>query len=151
MVKQMKTHCLLLFGMLAVTQVAAGENWQHCKPDGSYSFVELKDLVRSATTMHGYSGWHEKAFSRAGDLTAVAILQSLSEAKMASPETLNDVLLMLHLAFECPHTCVLVTDDQQPRVTLLLLEHLRSTASRTLQSKIEETKGFVIQQASGTQ
>jgi hypothetical protein len=101
MVKQSKAHCLVLLAMLVVTQqVASSEDWQHCKPDGQYSFVELKSLVRSATTIHGYSGWYEKAFSRAGDQTAVAILQSLSDPEMASPEALNYVLLILHLAFD---------------------------------------------------
>jgi hypothetical protein len=70
---------------------------------------------------------------------------------MTSPETLKDVLLILHFAFECPHRCVLAIGDQQPRVTLLLLEHLQHTASQTLQSKIEETKRFILRQAIGVE
>jgi hypothetical protein len=80
-------------------------------------------------------------------LTAVAILQSVSDAEMKSPETQKVVLSMLQLAFECPHQCVLVT-DQQPRITLLVLDHLQQTATRRMQPRIEEVKRFVIQQAS---
>jgi len=145
-----EADCFLFIAVLVVTQLASGEDWQQCKPDGSYSFVELKNLVRSGITIHGYSGWHEKAFSRAGDLTAVAILQSVSDTEMKSPETQKVVLSMLQLAFECPHQCVLVTDDQQPRITLLLLDHLQHTAIRGMQARIEAVKRFVIQQASDT-
>jgi hypothetical protein len=146
----MRTGWLLLFATLVVSRVASGQDWQHCKPDGSYSFEELKGSVRSARNLHGYSGWDEKAFSRAGDLTAVAILQTLDDAEMKSPEAINDVLLVLHLAFQCPHHCVPAIGDQQPRVTLLLLEHLQHTASRRMQPKIEETKQYILRQVSSS-
>lgn len=79
----------------------------------------------------------------------MAILQTLSDAEMASPNTLNDVLLMLQTAFECPKSCLDVTDDQQPRITLLLLEHLQHIASHQMRWKIEETK-LLLMKASST-
>jgi hypothetical protein len=69
---------------------------------------------------------------------------------MKSPEAMNDVLLVLGLAFERPHHCVLVIGDQQPRITLLLLEHLQRTASPRMQPKIEETKRFILRQVSSS-
>jgi hypothetical protein len=146
----MRNGWLLLFATLVVSPVASEQDWQHCKPDGSYSFAELRSCVRSAMTLQGYSGWDEKAFSRAGDLTAVAILQTLNDAEMKSPEGMKEVLLILQLAFQCPHHCVLAIGDQQPRVTLLLLEHLQHTSSRRMRPKIEETKRFVLREADGS-
>ena len=146
----MRTGWLLLFATLVGSRVASGQDWQHCKPDGSYSFEELKGRVRSARTIRGYSGWDEKAFSRAGDLTAVAILQTLDDAEMKSPEATNEVLLVLSLAFQCPHHCVLAIGDQQPRVTLLLLEHLQHTADRRMRRKVEETRRFILRQVSSS-
>jgi hypothetical protein len=146
----MRTGWIFLFATLVVSRVASGQDWQHCKPDGSYSFEELKGSVRSARYLNGYSSWDEKAFSRAGDLTALAILQTLNDSEMKSPEAMNDVLLVLHLAFECPHHCVLAAGDQQPRVTLLLLEHLQHAADRRMQPKVKETRRFILKQASST-
>jgi hypothetical protein len=143
----MRTGWLLLFATLVVSRVASGQDWQHYKPDGSSSFAELKDAVRRDLGIHGYSGWDEKAFSRGGDFTALAIVQSVSDPEISTPENLKVILLILRLAFECPHTCVQVTGDQQPRVALLLLEHLHRTVNRAMKSQIEETKRFVLQQA----
>jgi hypothetical protein len=38
--------------------------------------------------------------------------------------------------------------DRQPRVTLLLLEHLQPTASRRMRPQIRETKRFILQRVS---
>jgi len=142
----MRACCLLLLAMSFVV-FANAQDWQDCKPEGSYSFTELKDSVHSMTTGGFYTGWHEKAFNRSGDLAALAILQTLNDTDMESPETLKRVLLVLRSAFACPHRCVNATGDRQPRVTLLLLEHLHSHAGRKMQSSIDETEKFVLQQA----
>ena len=98
----MRTGWLLLFATLVVSPVASGQDWQHCKPDGSYSFAELSGSVSSTMTIQGYSGWDEKAFSRAGDLTAVAILQTLNDSEMKSPEGMREVTLDTSVSFPVP-------------------------------------------------
>jgi hypothetical protein len=45
---------------------------------------------------------------------------------MTSPDTLKVVLSILRTALTCPHRCVRAIGDQQPRVTLLLLERLHN-------------------------
>jgi hypothetical protein len=140
-------YLLLVLAVVLSSLLASGQDWQDCKPDGSSSFKKLKESVRRVATTSTYTGWDDKAFSRSGDLASLAVLQSLSEAEMASPETLKGVLVILRTAFACPHRCVNAIGDREPKVTLLLLEHLHSRAGRKARSSIDETKRFVLQQA----
>jgi hypothetical protein len=64
----MKAGRFLPIAVLALTITASAQDWQHCKPDGSNSFAELKDSVRRVTTTYGYTGLDEKMFNRSGDL-----------------------------------------------------------------------------------
>src|ERR1700719_5239696 len=87
---------------------------------GDYSFNDVKAAVHRVTSSRMYSGWDEKTFNRSGDLVAVAVLKTLDDSEMASPESVKFVLLIVRMAFECPQ-CVKVTDDRRPGMTLLLL------------------------------
>lgn len=102
-------------------------------------------------TTGAYTGWDDKMFSRSGDLVSVAVLQSVSDTEMASPERFELVLLVLRTAFTCPHRCVHADGDEQPRVTLLLLDHLRNVTSPATRSKIDEVEKFVAEQARGVE
>jgi len=115
------------------------------KPDGSASFVQLKDSIRRFTTSHGYSGRDEKDWNQSGDLASVAIVQCLPDNQLTSPQTLREVLFVLHEAFACPSRCVTAPSGRQPRITLLLLEHLQNKSSGKMQSEIEETKEFILE------
>jgi hypothetical protein len=143
----MRGHCLLMF-VLFGTLTAPAQDWQACKPEGDYSFKDLKSAVHSVTSSRMYSGWDEKMFNRSGDLVAVAVLRTLDDTEMASSERAKDVLMILRSAFACPHRCVKVTGDRRPRMTLLLLEHLNEITRGQMQADIEEAKQFVIEQAS---
>ena len=145
----MKTGRFLPLAILLVALVAPGQDWQDCKPNGSYSFAEVKASVHRITASHIYTSFDEKALNRSGDLASVAILQTLSDSEITSPEALKDVLLILREAFACPHRCVSADGDKQPRVTLLLLEHLHKSTRGKMQSDIDETKKFILQQARG--
>jgi hypothetical protein len=128
--------------------IAPAQDWQACKPEGDYSFNDVKAAIHRVTSSGIYSGWDEKTFNRSGDLVAVAVLKTLDDSEMASPENVKFVLLIVRMAFECPHRCVKVTDDRRPRMTLLLLEHLNEITRGKMQADIEEAKQFVLQQAS---
>jgi hypothetical protein len=69
----------------------------------------------------------------------------LPDNQMNSRQTLGEVLLVLHEAFACPSRCVTAPSDRQPRITLLLLEHLQNKSSGKMQSEIEETKEFILE------
>src|SRR6266571_1191035 len=116
---------LFPFIVVFLALAASGQDWQDCKPDGDYSFKDVKAAVHRVTTTRMYSGWDEKTFNRSGDLVAVAVVHTLDDREMASPEGAKNVLVMLRAAFACPAYCVKVSDDRRPSVTLLLLEHLR--------------------------
>jgi hypothetical protein len=64
---------------------------------------------------------------------------------MTSPQTLGEVLYVHHEAFACPSRCVTAPTDRQPRITLLLLEHLQNKSSGKMKSEIEETKEFILE------
>lgn len=106
----------------------------------------MKAAVRRVTTSHSIQGWDEKAFNRSGDLVSFAILQSLTDKQMTSPQTLQEVLLILRDAFACASRCVAVSSDQQPRIAALLLEHLHNIVKGKMQSEIDETEMFIAQQ-----
>jgi hypothetical protein len=143
---RMRGHWLLMFVFLW-TLTAPAQDWQACKPEGDYSFNDVKAAVHRVTSSGMYSGWDEKTFGRSGDLVAVAVLKTLDDSEMASPESAKWVLLIARFAFACPH-CVKVTDDRRPRMTLLLLEHLSEITGGKVQADIEEVRQFVLQQAS---
>jgi hypothetical protein len=142
-----RVHCLLMFVLLG-SLAAAARDWQACKPEGDYSINDVKAAVRRVTSSQMYSGWDEKTFNRSGDLVAVAVLKTLDDSKMASPENGKFVLLIVRMAFECPQSCVRVTDARRPRMTLVLLQHLNEITGGKMQTDIEEVKHFILQQAS---
>ena len=143
----MRTDHLLLVAVLFVSLIAFGQDWQDCKPDGDFSFKEIKAAVRRVTISNGYSGWDEKTFFRSGDLVAVAILQTLADKEMSSQEGTRNVLFIVRTAFACPQRCVKAADDRHPRVTLLLLDHLREITPQNTHSDIAEAEKFILKQS----
>jgi hypothetical protein len=141
----MKGHCLLMLVFFG-TLTASAQDWQACKPQGDYSFNDVKAAVHRVTSSRMYSGWDEKTFNRSGDLVAVAVLKTVDDSEMASSENAKDVLLIIRSAFACPERCVKVTDDRRPRMTLLLLEHLNEVTRGKMEADIEEAKQFVLHQ-----
>ena len=141
----MRSHCLLMLVCLG-TLAARAQDWQACKPQGDYSFNDVKAAVHRVTSSRVSSSFDEKTFARSGDLVAVAVLKTLDDSEMASSENAKDVVWILRSAFACPDRCVKVTDDRRPRMTLLLLEHLNEVTRGKMQADIEEAKQFVLQQ-----
>ena len=139
----MRTRLLIAPAILSMSLFTSGQDWQHCQSDAG-SFQQLKDSVHRVTTLHGYTGWDEKTFSWFGDITSVAVLQSLSYDEMTTPEVLRDVLLIIRLAFDCPSGCAILADDRKPRVTLLLLDQLHNRTRGPNQLAVDEMKKFVI-------
>jgi len=133
--------------VVLLTFAASAQDWQSCKPDGDYSFNDVKAAVSRVTSSGMWSGWDTKTFNRSGDLVAVAVLKSLDDRAMTSPEHASLVLQIAREAFQCPQNCVKVTDDRHPRVTLILLEHLNEITGGKMQAQIEEAKQFIVQQA----
>lgn len=136
----------LLFVFVVVALATHAEDWQSCKPEGDYSFNDVKAAVQRVISSHAYSGWDEKTFNRSGDLVAVAVLKTLEDSEMASSENAKDVLLILRSAFACPERCVKVADDRRPRTTLLLLKHLNEITDGRMHREIERAQHFVQQQ-----
>ena len=142
----MRIRCLFVY-IAFLSLAASAQDWQSCKPEGDYSLDDMKGAVHRVTSSQPVTGWDEKIFSRSGDLVAVAVLKTLDDNEMASPEHAKSVLMIVRTAFGCPQRCVRVTDDRRPRMTLLLLEHLNEITRGKMQPKIEETRQFVLQQA----
>jgi len=130
--------------------LAAAQDWEGCKSKGDYSFNDVKAAVHRVTSSGMYSGWDEKTFNRSGDLVAVAVLKTLDDSEMSSPESAKWVLLVIREAFACPQYCVKVTDDRRPRIALLLLEHLNEVTRGKMHADIEEVKQFLLQQTGKT-
>lgn len=143
----MRVHRLFVC-IVFLAVASSAQDWQDCKPKGDYSFNDVKAAVHRVTSSGMYSGWDEKTFNRSGDLVAVAVMKSIDDSEMASPENAKWVLLAIREAFACPQRCVQVTDDRRPRITLLLLEHLNEITRGKMQADIKEVKQFILEQAS---
>src|SRR5947209_4102686 len=102
---------LLVVITLFVSSLASGQDWKDFRPEGEYSFNQVKDAVRRVTTTGAYTGWDDKAFSRSGDMVAVAVLQTLDDEDMASRQGARNVLVILRMAFGCPSYCVKTIDE----------------------------------------
>lgn len=131
----------------ALAFAASAQDWQSCKPEGDYSFNDVKGAVLRVTRWRGYSGWDEKTFNRSGDLVGVAVLKALDDSEMTSPENAKWILWIARSAFACPERCVKVMDDRHPRITLLLLEHLNEITRGKMRQDIVEAKQYILQQA----
>ena len=148
--REMKIWFLLAPAILFLHLDTSGQDWQHCQSDGAGSFQQVKESVHRWTSTHVHLSVEEKSFSRFGDMTSVAVLQSLNKDEMINPQTLGDVLSIIRSAFGCPSRCVVVPDDRKPRVTLPLLDQLHDHTRGASQLAVDETKRFVIQQVHGT-
>jgi hypothetical protein len=141
--------CLLC--ILAVALVPSPICAQEHKSSSSTQLVSLNDLTpmaRRVIESGAYTGWDEKAFARAGDLGSVAIVRALPIDGPINPMQLRSVLLLVRTSFEYLDVCVKSVDDKEPRVTLLLLEHLREHGSPDTQSdiEVEDVQTFVLKQ-----
>ena len=140
---------LLLPAVFLIAVSAFGqEDWQHYRTDSSPAFVEVKEAVHRMTSEGMFMSWDEKRLNRAGDLVSLALLQTLSDSEMTAPTTLKLVLAVIREGFACPSRCVVVPSDRQPKITMLLLEHLHNNTSGKAQSDVDETKRLVLQQTS---
>lgn len=142
----MRVHYLFVCVVFLALALPA-QDWQDCKPKGDYSFNDVTAAVHRVTSSGMYSGWDEKTFNRSGDLVAVAVLKTLDDSEMASPETAKRVLLVIRWAFACPQYCVKGTGDRRPRIALLLLEHLNEITRGKMHADIEEVRQFLLHQA----
>jgi hypothetical protein len=93
-----------------------------------------------------FTGRDEKIWNRSGDVAGVAIVKTIPDAQMISPSTLRDVLVILHEAWACPSGCVKSATDQQPNVTVILLEHLHARTSGPIQCEFDKIKAFILEQ-----
>ncbi len=84
-------------------------------------------------------------------MASLAIVQTLTDNEMTSPKEMDEVLAILRAAFACTSRCVPEPSDRQPRAAFLFLEHSHSNASKQMQTRIDETKKFIIQQAPGVE
>jgi hypothetical protein len=129
---------------LAVALLSTPMYSQEC---GSQQLVSLTEMARRVIEVGYYTGWDSKAYNRAGDLGSVAIVRAMPNNSPVSPTQIRLLLTLVRESFSCLDRCVQSSDDKVPRVTLLLLEHLREHGSPDTQSDIEEVQTFVLKQA----
>jgi|SRR5215469_14960208 len=140
----MKNHLFTVAITLFLTTVTLA---QECSPSTD-TLAALKHTVHSIVKGGEVAGYDIKRFWRSGDMVAVAILQTLSDSEMATPDTARQVLSILREAFGCPSTCIADKAERVPRVTILLLDHLQDSSGGTLRSEVTETKKYILEQTS---
>jgi hypothetical protein len=84
------------------------------------------------------TGFMHKHLARLGDKVGIALLKGFSKEQLAEPGTVKAILPIVREAFAHPEL-ISITDDTRPRVTVFLLEYLRSN-SRDSQTEQEITK-----------
>jgi hypothetical protein len=120
---------------------------QDCKSDEFSSFSNVKSAVHSwMASPKGMvvldSVW-EKTIQRSGDSAAVAIAKTVSDADLESPTTMTRVLYILRMAFSGAEV-IEVCSDRQPRMTLILLEHLRHFQNGRFDAEIGKAKFLIL-------
>jgi hypothetical protein len=110
------------------------------------SLADLRNTVKRVVNEQGVWGIDIKVVSRSGDMTAVAILQTLSDGQLEDPDTRGMVLYLLHEAFGCPSGCVDDPYQRVPRITMLLLSRLRRNSGGKLRSQIDATEKYISKQ-----
>jgi hypothetical protein len=131
---------------LAVALLPAPIYSQECRSSFSTQLVSLTEMARRVIESGLYTGWDQKAFERVGDLGSVAIVRALPKNSLVNPTQMRSALTLVRASFSCLDRCVQSSDDKEPRVTLLLLEHLREHGSPDTRSDIEEVQTFVLNQ-----
>jgi len=111
--------------------------------------MQLHDLTEMAHTVietGTYTGWDEKRLVRAGDLGSIAIVRALPKIDVIEHMQMRSALLLLRISFSCLDLCVQTSDDREPKVALLLLEHLRQHGTPPDLVEIGEVQAFILKQ-----
>lgn len=132
------------------TATATSNFQQHCASFTSSSFSNVSSAIDSVMSQPKgllvNDSFAEKAIERSGDSSAVAIAKQVPDADLAVPYKMTRVLYILRSAFEYPDV-IQACSDMQPRVTLLLLEHLKLLQKGEFESEIEKTKSLIMTSA----
>lgn len=87
-----------------------------------------------------------KALNRSGDMVALAIVKVVPDDQLVKAETIKRVLLVVNESFPCLARCVEACSNRQPRLTLLLLDHLRDHSRGDLRKEVEVTRRYVLKE-----
>jgi hypothetical protein len=134
--KVSRAFCLLLIMFIsAVPYFAATDE------DDPYSVRAVKELLKQPVGFS--SGFSEKQVQRLGDRLSIALLKIYSEEELTNPESIKRYLPLVQDAFRFPKL-VPLSEDRQPRVTLVLLEFLLSrTRDENLKKQISTTERII--------
>jgi hypothetical protein len=118
-----------------------------CKPDDFSPLDNLKETVHRVVEAGTITGSDDKLLSRSGDMAALAVVKALPDAELTTPDNIARVLDVVHLSFSCLDRCVESCSDRQPRLTLLLLDHLHQHSTGRLRARVEDTRKFVLRES----
>lgn len=91
-----------------------------------------------------FDSWTEKAINRSGDSAAVVLLRTWPDELLDSAEKIRTELFILKTAFP-ERRIASVCSDREPRVTMLLLSHLKQLKSAAqLVPEIEMTRAAIL-------
>lgn len=113
--------------------------------------VTSEQLIDRVLATGAYDGITDKRLSGMGDIAAIEVTKVLG-SKLANGQSLSsfdieNVLLILHLAFAGPSLVVNVP-DREPKTSLFVLDSLMFFTSDTLIKKsIGDTRQFLLDQS----
>jgi hypothetical protein len=99
---------------------------QNQSQEVSASSKNVTETVSRLLSMPVYTAADERLLNEAGDAAAITITRIVSEQEINSPETAKRILLILHLAFEAPHS-IIGRKNKTPTAALSLLDQLENT------------------------
>jgi len=142
----MKWYAVFTIVVLCVASASS----ETCKITEDFSpFNDVRDSVQRVIQKGIMTGWDDKRLSRSGDMSALAIVKAIPDKELVSPDKVPLVLDVLRTSFACLSRCVESCSDRQPRITLLLLDHLRDNSSGDLRMQVEEMRKYILQQSIG--
>lgn len=130
--EHMKNKILCIVAFIVILGAALQAQQPHSE---DYDVGNVRRLLK-----HSFrSGTDDKFVARAGDRMGIALAKALSPSDVSDPKTVRRAIELIRQAFEAP-TTIAIAVDRKPSVTLLLLDHLRSsTEDASLRQEVQAT------------
>lgn len=139
-------ECRVCLVLLRIVLCSPAASCQSQSVDDFSSFANASSAVHRFTSEHRFTGWDTRTWNRSGDVAAIAIVRTIPDKQILSPQTLKEVLIILRESWAWPSTCFSSVSNRESHITLLLLENLHASTSGQAQSEIDKTTEFVMKQ-----
>ena len=111
-------------------------------------YADVKAAVSRLLSYPAYTSDDERILNRAGDLAALVVTKTVPLEEIDSPEKLEQIFVILHMAVAAPQLIV-APENRNPSIAMLLLDQLGHLKKLKGSNEVENAR-FEIQHNSST-